>query len=91
MPESSCASTSAHGGWLRACTRPSGRLHARLTDDNEWVPIASRAVEASPYTAKQVRIVLENCGEVDPLSLDDYRAREGFRALERAWRGRRSR
>ena len=37
---------------------------------------------ASGYTSKQVRIVLENCGEVDPLSLDDYRAREGFQALE---------
>jgi NADH-quinone oxidoreductase subunit F len=59
-----------------------GDLQARLTDDNQWVPIATQAVEASPYTAKQVRIVLENCGEVDPLSLDDYRAREGFRALE---------
>ena len=59
-----------------------GDLHARLTDDNPWLPIASQAVEASPYTARQVRIVLENCGEIDPLSLHDYRAREGFRALE---------
>jgi NADH-quinone oxidoreductase subunit F len=31
---------------------------------------------------KQVRIVLENCGQIDPLSLDDYRARDGMRALE---------
>ena len=59
-----------------------GDLHSRLTDDNPWLPIASQAIEASPYTARQVRIVLENCGEIDPLSLDDYRAREGFRALE---------
>jgi (2Fe-2S) ferredoxin len=66
-----------------------GDLYARLTDDNEWVEVASLAVEASPYTAKQVRIVLENCGEVEPLSLDDYRAREGFRALQAVLRGRR--
>ena len=55
-----------------------GDAHARLTDDGAWVPIAAQVVEASPYIAKQVRIVLENCGEVDPLSLDDYRARDGF-------------
>ena len=26
--------------------------------------------------------VLENCGEIDPLRLDDYRARDGYQALE---------
>ncbi len=31
---------------------------------------------------RQTRIVLENCGEIDPGSLDDYRARDGYRALE---------
>ncbi len=59
-----------------------GDVRARLTDDGAWSPISAQVVEASPYITKQVRIVLENCGEVDPLSLDDYRAREGFRALE---------
>jgi NADH-quinone oxidoreductase subunit F len=59
-----------------------GDAHARLTDDGAWEPISAHVVEASPYITKQVRIVLENCGEVDPLSLDDYRARDGFRALE---------
>ncbi len=32
--------------------------------------------------ASQKRIVLESCGEIDPFSLDDYRARGGYRALE---------
>ena len=59
-----------------------GDVHARLTDDGAWAPIARQVVEASPYITKQVRIVLENCGEVDPFSLDDYRARDGFRGLE---------
>ena len=27
------------------------------------------------------RIVLENCGEIDPLNIDDYIARDGYRAL----------
>ncbi|MBI4908303.1 MAG: NADH-quinone oxidoreductase subunit NuoF [Acidobacteria bacterium] len=35
-----------------------------------------------PYLAKQKRIVLENCGEVDPLRIDDYLACGGYRALE---------
>jgi NADH-quinone oxidoreductase subunit F len=33
------------------------------------------------YLAKQKRIVLENCGNIDPLNLDDYLARDGYRAL----------
>jgi len=33
------------------------------------------------YLAKQRRIVLENCGSIDPLNIDDYLARDGYRAL----------
>ncbi len=33
------------------------------------------------YLAKQKRIVLENCGNIDPLNIDDYLARDGYRAL----------
>ncbi len=39
---------------------------------------------ASPVVAREAdetRIVLENCGEIDPTSLDDYRARGGYEAL----------
>jgi NADH-quinone oxidoreductase subunit F len=61
-------------------------VRARLQDDQSWTPIESRAVTPGPYTGKQVRIVLENCGEVDPLSLEDYRARDGMRALEQCIR-----
>ncbi len=32
-------------------------------------------------TGKQKRIVLENCGEIDPLRIEDYLARDGYRAL----------
>jgi NADH-quinone oxidoreductase subunit F len=35
------------------------------------------------YFRKQRRIVLENCGEIDPLRIDDYLSRDGYRALER--------
>jgi len=41
--------------------------------------------ESSPVKAfleKQVHIVLEGCGEMDPVSIDEYRQRGGFQALE---------
>jgi NADH-quinone oxidoreductase subunit F len=40
-----------------------------------------RAADPGPYLAKQKRVVLENCGEIDPLDIDQYLARDGYRAL----------
>jgi NADH-quinone oxidoreductase subunit F len=37
-----------------------------------------------PYLAKQKRIVLANCGVIDPESLDEYLARDGYAALRKA-------
>lgn len=37
-----------------------------------------------PYFAKQTRIVLENCGNIDAESLGEYIAVGGFKALEKA-------
>lgn len=34
------------------------------------------------FLKRQERIVLENCGEIEPLDLDGYRERGGYRALE---------
>ncbi len=34
--------------------------------------------------ANQMRIVLGNCGVIDPLSIDDYEARGGYQALKKA-------
>jgi NADH-quinone oxidoreductase subunit F len=34
--------------------------------------------------ANQKRIVLQNCGVIDPLSLDDYEGRGGYKALRKA-------
>ena len=36
---------------------------------------------ASAYLGKQRRIVLENCGEIDPQNIDDYLRHDGYRAL----------
>jgi NADH-quinone oxidoreductase subunit F len=44
----------------------------------DWV------VDPNESMARQKRIVLRNCGIIDPLSLDEYLAREGYQALEKA-------
>jgi len=36
------------------------------------------------FLAKQKRIVLRNCGHIDPMSIDDYLARDGYKAIEQA-------
>ena len=41
-------------------------------------PDASR-IQPDPH--QQRRVVLENCGKIDPLSIDDYLAHNGYRAL----------
>ncbi|MBN1824680.1 MAG: 4Fe-4S binding protein [Candidatus Eisenbacteria bacterium] len=40
-----------------------------------------------PMLKPQVRLVLRNCGVIDPTDLDHYLARDGYRALERALAG----
>lgn len=37
-----------------------------------------------PFFEHQQRIVLENCGHIDPENIDDYLARDGYRALTKA-------
>ncbi|HLY19403.1 MAG TPA: NADH-ubiquinone oxidoreductase-F iron-sulfur binding region domain-containing protein [Bryobacteraceae bacterium] len=54
------------------------RRHSRLR-----APYAAAAGFEPVPQFKQRRIVLENCGEIDPLHIDDYLARDGYRALER--------
>ncbi|MBF0547237.1 MAG: NADH-quinone oxidoreductase subunit NuoF [Candidatus Riflebacteria bacterium] len=49
----------------------------------EWLVLSnySSGPEMS-FMEKQKRIVLRNCGHLDPLSLDQYIARDGYKALE---------
>lgn len=61
-------------------------LQARLVKDDAWA--LPPEPNAMPDSKKQVRLVLENCGEIDPLSLEEYRQRKGFRALEECLRRR---
>ncbi len=45
------------------------------------VTLGSEHVEEAPFFSRQLRIVTENSGRVDPESLDDYVERGGFDAL----------
>lgn len=38
-------------------------------------------VAADSYLGRQARVVLENCGEIEPLDLEAYRERGGYQAL----------
>ena len=68
-------------GLMRVAREVMRNARSRLHEDDAWDSIATREIDAAPYTQKQVRVVLENCGEIDPLSLDDYLQRGGMRAL----------
>ena len=64
-----------------------GLLQKLLTDES-WEPVTRYAVDVRSgpdacYAGCQVRLVTEDAGELDPLDLDAYIARSGFRALER--------
>ena len=54
----------------------------------EWV-LLSRGVEGlsgegNELIDRQVRIVMRNAGIIDPENIDDYIARDGYKALEKA-------
>jgi NADH-quinone oxidoreductase subunit F len=66
------------------------RRHIRPRRMATWVrwkadslrePLVPVERPAAGYLARQKRIVLENCGAIDPLNIDDYLARDGYRAL----------
>jgi len=72
-----------YGNVNAASARKIARRHLRP----RWLRWAT-AEPPAPFHApeflrNQRRIVLENCGEIDPLNVDDYLARDGYRALRR--------
>ena len=40
-------------------------------------------VRDNPFFSRQVKIALRNCGVIDPLSIDDYLAHDGYAALRK--------
>ena len=47
-------------------------------------PVDEFRVASEEFLRDQVRIVLENCGIIDPESLEEYRVRSGYAALKKA-------
>ena len=59
-----------------------GRVVERLCYDPEQA--TGVVAEANiPFYQKQYRIVLRNCGVIDPEKIEDYIARDGYKAIEK--------
>jgi len=53
------------------------RITSRLTGEDVTVP----SIADVPFFALQRKVVLRNCGEIDPTSIHEYIARDGYEAL----------
>jgi len=58
-----------------------GRLVQRLLAGARDADDANKAVESSDFFKRQVRIALRNCGVINPESIDEYIAYDGYKAL----------
>ncbi len=56
-------------------------LHQHLSTGRPVTDALVTPDDASPERGGQVRIASRNCGRVDPTSIDDHRARGGYKAL----------
>jgi NADH:ubiquinone oxidoreductase subunit F (NADH-binding)/(2Fe-2S) ferredoxin/NAD-dependent dihydropyrimidine dehydrogenase PreA subunit len=59
--------------------KPVERLLYRDPESGILVPLARDI----PFYKKQMKIVLRNCGEIDPTDMDEYIRRDGYAALAR--------
>jgi len=50
---------------------------------DEWIAISRKNIEKDPFFKKQKRIVLQNCGIIDPGSIDDYLKYDGYKAIKK--------
>jgi NADH-quinone oxidoreductase subunit F len=60
-----------------------GRIVERLTHKRPDGRAVANAVDMD-FFRRQKKIVLRNCGQVDPQCIDDYIARDGYQALAKA-------
>lgn len=51
---------------------------------DEWIITSRKNIEKDPFFKKQKRIVLQNCGIIDPGSIDDYLKYNGYKAIKKA-------
>ena len=64
----------------RSEPEPCGTPISGIRDRYQITSLAHERIES--FTSRQVRIVTEHCGEMDPKSYEEYRSRDGFVALE---------
>ncbi|MGR2738461.1 formate dehydrogenase beta subunit [Billgrantia sp. Q4P2] len=62
----------------------SGLFDAGLLEGDEASSLCQGPAESIPYLQAQQRLTFSRIGVTDPLSIDDYRAHDGFRGLEQA-------
>src|SRR3974390_2591002 len=68
---------------------PEETLYAHVKDKNARAiisslgdkPVAELQCDLNEHFDKQVRVVLENAGHIDPEKIDDYISRDGYKAL----------
>ena len=60
-----------------------GRIVERLLYDTK-LSKTNVTIDGMNFYQKQFRIVLRNCGMIDPDKIDEYIARDGYKALEKA-------
>jgi len=68
---------------------PEETLYARVKEANAAAiisslgdkPVAELQCDLNEHFDKQVRVVLENAGHIDPEKIDDYISRDGYKAL----------
>jgi len=62
-------------------------IEEHIIKDNpvrEWIVRGPEAAEDDSFFVKQKRIVLKKCGVINPNSLEEYMAFDGYRAIEKA-------
>jgi len=68
---------------------PDETLYARVKEENAGAiinslgeqPVGELQCDLNEHFDKQVRVVLENAGHIDPEKIDDYISRDGYKAL----------
>src|SRR5512133_3188012 len=56
-------------------------LKGRIVEKFREIHKAVVDEELGPLRPKEVRVVLRNCGEIDPMNIEDYLAVDGYQAL----------
>lgn len=61
-----------------------GNRVERLLYDENAATSTVKSLEETDFYKKQLRIALRNCGVINPQNIDEYIARDGYAALEKA-------